>query len=51
MWTVIPSLLLDRQVHGRRLLVAGAASAAAMTTFSVGTPILMPDLMTSYATS
>ena len=46
LWTSIPYLLLDRQVHWRRMLVTGGASAAAMTVFSVGTPIYMPQVMT-----
>jgi membrane protein len=47
LWTSIPYLLLDRQVHWRRLLVAGGTSAVAMTAFSIATPIYMPGLMTS----
>ena len=46
LWTSIPYLLLDRQVHWRRLLVTGGASAAAMTVFPVATPIYMPEMMT-----
>jgi membrane protein len=46
LWTSIPYLLLDRQVHWRRLLAAGATSAAAMTVFAVATPIYMPQIMT-----
>ena len=48
LWTSIPYLLLDRQVHWRRLLVAGGTSAVAMTTFSIATPIYMPELITRY---
>ena len=46
LWTSIPYLLLDRQVHWRRLLVAGGTSAAAMTIFAIATPIYMPQIMT-----
>ena len=46
LWTSIPYLLLERQVHWRRLLVAGGTAAVAMTIFAIGTPIYMPDLMT-----
>ena len=46
LWTSIPYLLLDRQVHWRRLLVTGGASAVGMTVFAIGTPIYMPELMT-----
>jgi membrane protein len=48
LWTSIPYLLLERQVHWRRLLFAGGLSAVAMTAFSIATPIYMPDLMESY---
>jgi membrane protein len=51
LWTSIPYLLLDRQVHWRRLLVAGGTSAVAMTVFSIGTPIYMPEIMTSATNS
>lgn len=46
LWTSIPYLLLDRQVHWRRLLVVGGTSAVAMTVFTIATPIYMPELMT-----
>jgi len=46
LWTSIPYLLLERQLHWRRLLVAGAAASVGMTIFSIGTPIYMPDVMT-----
>ena len=48
LWTSIPYLLLDRQVHWRRLLGAGCAASIGMTVFAIGTPIYMPDLMTQY---
>jgi uncharacterized membrane protein YvlD (DUF360 family)/uncharacterized BrkB/YihY/UPF0761 family membrane protein len=46
LWTVIPYLMLEREVHWRRLLATGGATAACMTIFAVGTPIYMPDIMT-----
>jgi membrane protein len=46
LWTSIPYLLLERQLHWRRMLVAGAAAAVGMTIFAIGTPIYMPDVMT-----
>jgi membrane protein len=46
LWTSIPYLLLDRQVHWRRLLVAGGTTAVGMTVFTIGTPIYMPELVT-----
>jgi membrane protein len=46
LWTSIPYLLLERQLHWRRMLVAGGTAAVAMTIFAIGTPIYMPDLMT-----
>jgi uncharacterized membrane protein YvlD (DUF360 family) len=50
LWTSIPYLLLDRQVHWRRLLVTGGTSAASVTVFAIATPIYMPTLM-EHATS
>jgi len=46
LWTSIPYLLLERQLHWRRLLVTGATAAVGMTVFAIGTPIYMPDVMT-----
>ena len=46
LWTALPYLLLERQVHWRRLLVTGGASAIGMTGFAIATPFYMPDLMT-----
>ena len=48
LWTSIPYLLLERQVHWRRLLVAGGSTAVGMAVFAVATPIYMPQLMTKY---
>lgn len=46
LWTCIPYFMLERDVHWRRLLATGAASAAGMTIFAIGTPIYMPGVMT-----
>jgi membrane protein len=46
LWTSIPYLLLERQLHWRRMLVAGGSAAVGMTIFAIGTPIYMPDVMT-----
>ena len=46
LWTSIPYLLLERQVHWRRLLAAGATSSLGMTLFAFATPIYIPQLMT-----
>lgn len=46
LWTCIPYFMLERQVHWRRLLATGAASAAGMTIIAIGTPIYMPGVMT-----
>ena len=45
LWTCIPYLLLERQVHWRRLLATGGASAVCMTILAIGTPIYMPGVM------
>jgi uncharacterized membrane protein YvlD (DUF360 family) len=45
LWTCIPYLLLERQVHWRRLLATGGASAVFMTVLAIGTPIYMPGMM------
>ena len=46
LWTCIPYFMLERQVHWRRLLATGGASAVGMTIFAIGTPIYMPGVMT-----
>ena len=48
LWTLIPYLLLDRQVYWRRLLVQGVTTATAMTALTIATPIYMPELITQY---
>ena len=47
LWTSIPYLLLNRQVHWRRLLFGGATAGAATTAFGVATTVYMPQVVTS----
>ena len=47
LWTSIPYLLLNRQVHWRRLLFAGATAGAATSAFGVATTVYMPAVVTS----
>lgn len=49
LWTAVPYLLLDREIHWRRLLVTGVLTAVAMTGLAVATPIYMPALVVQYA--
>ena len=44
-WTSVPYLLMNRQVHWRRLLVGGALTATTMAIFSMATTLYMPDLI------
>ena len=46
LWTSIPYLLLNRQVHWRRLLFGGATAGAATTAFGVATTVYMPQVVT-----
>jgi uncharacterized membrane protein YvlD (DUF360 family)/uncharacterized BrkB/YihY/UPF0761 family membrane protein len=48
LWTSIPYLLLNRQVHWRRLLVAGGLSAVGTSVYGVVTTIYMPSLIARY---
>jgi membrane protein len=48
LWTSIPYLLLNRQVHWRRLLVGGAVSALGSTLYGVATSLYMPGLVDRY---
>jgi membrane protein len=48
LWTSIPYLLLNRQVHWRRLLVGGAVSALGSTLYGVATTVYMPGLIDRY---
>ncbi len=48
LWTSIPYLLLNRQVHSHRLLVAGGVAATATAIYGVATAIYMPGLVERY---
>ena len=48
LWTSIPYLLLNRQVHWRRLLVAGGLAAIATSVYGVASTIYMPGLVEKY---
>jgi membrane protein len=48
LWTSIPYLLLNRQVHWRRLLVGGAITAVGTALLSVATTVYMAPLVTQY---
>lgn len=48
LWTSIPYLLLNRQVHWRRLLAAGAATALGTSLFGLATTVYMAPLVTQY---
>ena len=48
LWTTIPYLLMNRQVHWRRLLVGGAISAVVTSLYGVATTIYMPSLVARY---
>jgi uncharacterized membrane protein YvlD (DUF360 family)/uncharacterized BrkB/YihY/UPF0761 family membrane protein len=48
LWTSIPYLLLNRQVHWRRLLVSGAVAALATAVFGVATIVYMPPVVAKY---
>ena len=47
LWTSIPYLLLNRRVHWRRLLAAGAMAGAGTAVFGVATTVYMPAVVTS----
>ncbi|HWM73950.1 MAG TPA: YhjD/YihY/BrkB family envelope integrity protein [Nocardioides sp.] len=48
LWTSIPYLLLNRQVHWRRLVVAGATASVASALLGVATTVYMPPLVADY---
>jgi uncharacterized BrkB/YihY/UPF0761 family membrane protein/uncharacterized membrane protein YvlD (DUF360 family) len=48
LWTSIPYLLLNRQVHWRRLVAGGLLAAVATAVYSVATTIYMPELIDRY---
>lgn len=45
LWTFIPWLLLNREVHWRRLLATGAVAAACTSVFGVLSTLYMPRLL------
>ena len=48
LWTSIPYLLLNRQVHWRRLVFGGLVAAIATAVYSVVSTIYMPDTVERY---
>jgi len=48
LWTSIPYLLMNRQVHWRRLLVGAGVSALATSVYGVATTVYMPSLVARY---
>ena len=48
LWTSIPYLLLNRQVHWRRLLFSGGLSATGTALYAVATTLYMPPLVEQY---
>lgn len=49
LWTSIPWLLLDRRIHWRRLLPAGALAAVCTACYGIATTVYMPRLIVSYS--
>ncbi len=47
-WTSIPYLLLNREVHWRRLLAAGVITSVAMSVYGTVTTLYMPGLIERY---
>ena len=47
-WTSVPYLLMNRQVHWRRLLVGGVLTSTSMAIFGMATTLYMPDLIDQY---
>jgi membrane protein len=48
LWTSIPYLLMNRQVHWRRVLVDGAILAIVTSLYGVATTIYTPSLLERY---
>lgn len=48
LWTSIPYLLLNRQVHWRRLVVGGVLAALATVVYSLVSTIYMPETVERY---
>jgi membrane protein len=49
LWTSIPWLLLDRRIHWRRLIPAGALAAFCAGAYGAVTSVYMPQLIESYS--
>lgn len=49
LWTSIPWLLLDRRIHWRRLIPAGALAAVCAGAYGAVTSVYMPELIESYS--
>ncbi len=47
-WISVPYLLLNREVHWRRLVVAGALTATTMAVYGTATSLYMPELVARY---
>lgn len=47
-WTTIPYLLMERQLHWRRLLVAGVLTSVTMAVFGTVTTLYMPATIERY---
>ncbi len=48
LWTSIPYLLLNRQVHWRRLVFGGVVASIATAAYSVASTIYMPETLERY---
>ena len=48
LWTSIPYLLLNRQVHWRRLVFGGVLAAIATAAYSVASTVYMPETLERY---
>ncbi len=48
LWTSIPYLLLNRQVHWRRLVFGGAVAAVGTALYSVASTLYMPETLERY---
>ncbi len=48
LWTSIPYLLLNRQVHWRRLVFGGVVAAIATSVYSVASILYMPETLERY---
>ncbi|MGZ5398703.1 MAG: phage holin family protein [Nocardioides sp.] len=46
-WTSVPYLLMDREIHWRRLLATGVLTAVAMAFYGTATALYMPEMIES----